>query len=104
MLQANGFEVHDVGIDAPPKAFVDKVRETGARIVGLSGLLTVAFPMMEATILALAEAGFRDQVKVMIGGGMVDDSVCAQVGADAWGGDAMEAVQLAKAFSREGSK
>lgn len=99
MLRCNGFEVYDVGIDVPPKVFVDKVKETGATIVGLSGLLTVAFGSMEEVIKALDEAGLKDKVKVMIGGGMIDDFVRAKVGADAWGRDAMEAVRLTKSFS-----
>jgi methylmalonyl-CoA mutase cobalamin-binding domain/chain len=101
MLRCNGFEVYDVGINVPPQVFVDKVKETGARVVGLSGLLTVAYPSMAATIKALAEAGLRDKVKVMVGGGMMDDFVCQQVGADAWGRDAMEAVRLTKSFTGE---
>ena len=98
MLRANGFRVHDVGIDVPPQVFVDRVKETGARVVGLSGLLTVAFANMEATIKALEKAGLRKKTKVMIGGGMVDKFVCDKVGADAWGHDAIEAVKLAKSF------
>ena len=94
MLRCNGFDVYDVGIDVPPQVFVDKLRETGARVVGLSGLLTVAYPTMKATIEAIAKDGLRDKVKVIIGGGMVDEMICAQVGADAWGRDAIEAVSL----------
>lgn len=97
MLRCNGFEVYDVGIDTPPQVFVDKVRETGAKIVGLSGLLTVAFDSMEETINAMKDAGL--DVKTMIGGGMTDEAVRAKVGADAVGYNAMEAVNLAKEFS-----
>ncbi len=97
MLRCNGFEVYDVGVDAPAQVFVDKVRETGAKIVGLSGLLTIAFSSMEDTINALKAAGLN--TKVMIGGGMTDDMVCEKVGADAWGHNAMEAVRLAREFS-----
>jgi 5-methyltetrahydrofolate--homocysteine methyltransferase len=97
MLRCNGFEVYDVGVDAPAQVFVDKVRETGAKIVGLSGLLTLAFDAMENTINALKEAGLK--TKVMIGGGMTDEMVRKKVGADAWGHDAMAAVRLAREFS-----
>jgi methylmalonyl-CoA mutase cobalamin-binding domain/chain len=97
MLRCNGFEVFDVGVDAPPQAFVDKVRETGAGVVGLSGLLTVAFGPMEETVKALRQAGLK--AKVMIGGGMTNDKVREKVGADAWGHDAMEAVRLARSLS-----
>ena len=102
MLQCNGFEVYDLGINVPPQTFVDKVKETGAKVVGLSGLLTIAFASMEATIKALRKAA--PDVKVMIGGGMTDDMVCQSVGADAWGHDAVEAVTLAKSFSEVGAK
>ena len=97
MLRCNGFEVYDVGVDAAPRVFVDKVRETGARIVGLSGLLTLAFGPMEDTVKALKQAGLN--TRVMIGGGMTDEMVREKVGADAWGHDAMEAVRLARSFS-----
>ena len=99
MLRCNGFEVYDVGIDAPAEAFVNKVRETGAPVVGMSGLLTVAFASMKNTVDELEKAGLRKKTKVMIGGGMVNDFVCQNVGADAWGRDAMEAVKLAKTLS-----
>ncbi len=97
MLRCNGFDVYDVGVDATPEAFVEKVKETGARIVGLSGLLTVAFASMEETIKALRAEGL--DARVMIGGGMTDEMVRQKVGADAWGHDAMEAVRLARKFS-----
>jgi methanogenic corrinoid protein MtbC1 len=99
MLRCNNFEVYDLGVDVPPKVFVDKVRQTGATIIGLSGLLTVAFPAMKNTIDALKNAGLRDKTRVMIGGGLVDDFVRDMVGADAWGHDAMDAVKLAESFS-----
>jgi len=97
MLRCNGFEVYDVGVDAAPQVFVDKARETGAKVVGLSGLLTLAFGPMEETVKALKAA--RLGAKVMIGGGMTNEMVRDKVGADAWGHDAMEAVRLARSFS-----
>jgi methanogenic corrinoid protein MtbC1 len=102
MLRCNGFQVYDVGINVPPQVFVDKVKETGAGLVGLSGLLTIAYPAMENTIKALAAAGLRNRVKVMVGGGLVDEFVCRHVGADGWGHDAMEAVTLAKSLAGGG--
>ena len=102
MLRCNGFEVYDVGIDAAPQVFVDKVKETGATVVGLSGLLTLAFGPMEETVKALKKAGLK--AKVMIGGGMTNDMVREKVGADAWGHDAMEAVRLARSFSEVKAK
>ena len=97
MLRCNGYEVYDLGINVPPEEFVNKVKETDARIVGMSGLLTIAFSSMEETIKALKAAGLN--VKTMIGGGMTNDLVCEKVGADGWGRDAMEAVNMVKTFS-----
>jgi 5-methyltetrahydrofolate--homocysteine methyltransferase len=98
MLETNGFEVIDLGIDVPVKNFVDSVRESGAAIVGLSGFLTLAFDAMKETISAFDQAGMRDQVKIMIGGGQIDEQVMKYTGADAFGLDAMSAVSLAKGW------
>ena len=95
MLEISGYEVHDLGIDVPVQRFVDKIRETGATIVGLSGFLTLAFDAMKETIDAIKAAGLRDNVKIMIGGGQIDAHVCNHTGADAYGRDAMEAVKFA---------
>jgi 5-methyltetrahydrofolate--homocysteine methyltransferase len=96
MLDINGFEVFDLGVDVPPQSFVDKVQEEGATIVGLSGFLTLAYDPMKTTVEVLGEAGLAEKVKVMIGGGQVDDYARDYCGADAWGPDAMSAVRLAK--------
>ncbi len=98
MLDINGFEVHDLGVDVPPATFVDKVKETGATIVGLSGFLTLAYDPMKDTVAALKSAGLND-VKVMIGGGQIDDQIRVYTGADAYGRDAMTAVSLAKEWA-----
>ena len=95
MLETNGFEVIDLGIDVPEKKFVDAVRESGAAVVGLSGFLTLAFESMKETIEAMADAGMRDKVKIMIGGGQIDEQIKTYTGADAFGLDAMDAVKLA---------
>lgn len=96
MLDVNGFEVMDLGVDVPPQRFVEAVRDFQPQVVGLSGFLTLAFDSMKETVKALEAAGLRDQVKVMIGGGSVDEHVRAYTGADAWGRDAMAAVNLAR--------
>jgi 5-methyltetrahydrofolate--homocysteine methyltransferase len=95
MLDINGFEVTDLGVDVPPAKFVETVKETGATIVGLSGFLTLAYDPMKATVEALKTAGLNE-VKVMIGGGQIDDRIREYSGADAYGRDAMTAVSLAK--------
>ena len=96
MLEVNGFEVYDLGVDVPPEKFVEKIKETGAKIVGLSGFLTLAFDSMKKTVEAIEKAGLRDKVKIMIGGGQVTEEVRKYVGADAYGRNAMDAVALAK--------
>jgi trimethylamine corrinoid protein len=99
MLDVNGFEVHDLGIDVPVQKFVDKIKETGAPIVGLSGFLTLAFDSMKQTVDAIKAAGLRDKVKVMIGGGQMSDEIKNYTGADAYGKDAMAGVSLAKKWT-----
>ncbi len=93
MLDINGFEVTDLGVDVPPAKFVEAVQETGAKVVGLSGFLTLAIDPMKETVEALKSAGLN--VKTMIGGGQIDEQVRVYTGADAYGRDAMSAVALA---------
>jgi methanogenic corrinoid protein MtbC1 len=96
MLNVNGFEVYNLGVDVPAEKFVEKMKETSAPILGLSGFLTLAFDAMKKTVEALEAAGMRDKIKVMIGGGQIDGEVRKYAKADALGKDAMEAVFLAK--------
>jgi methanogenic corrinoid protein MtbC1 len=98
MLDVNGFEVTDLGVDVAPEKFVEAVKNTGATIVGLSGFLTLAFDPMKATVQALKEAGLSD-VKVMIGGGQIDENIRQYTGADAYGKDAMAAVAIATSWA-----
>ncbi|KYH31915.1 cobalamin B12-binding domain-containing protein [Neomoorella mulderi] len=96
MLEVNGFEVLDLGVDVPPAKFVEAIKEFQPQVVALSGLLTVAFDAMKDTVNAIKEAGLRDKVKIMIGGGQCNENVRQYAGADAYGKDAVEAVALAK--------
>ena len=96
MLDINGFEVYDLGVDVPAEKFVDKIKESGAPIVGLSGFLTLAYDSMKETIEVFKDAGLRDKVKVMIGGGQITEEIREYTGADAYGKDAMVGVSLAK--------
>ena len=96
MLDVNGFEVIDLGIDVPVQKFVDAIKESKAPVVGLSGFLTLAFDSMKTTVDEISKAGLRDKVKIMIGGGQIDDEVRKYTGADAFGLDAMEAVSLSR--------
>ena len=96
MLDMNGFEVFDLGVDVPPQKFVDKIKETNASIVALSGFLTLAFDSMKETVDAIKAAGLRNKVKIMIGGGQIDEEIRKFSGADAYGKDAMAGVTIAK--------
>jgi methanogenic corrinoid protein MtbC1 len=96
MLDVNGFDVLDLGVDVPAPKFVESIRDFEPQVVGLSGFLTLAFDTMKETVEAIQAAGLRDQVKIMVGGGQMDDKVRAHTGADAYGRDAMAAVRLAK--------
>lgn len=99
MLEVNNFEVHDIGVDVPAATFVSKIQELKPDIVGLSGFLTLAFEEMKRTVNAIREAGLRDDVKVMIGGAIMDENAAKFVGADAYGADASAAVRLASAWT-----
>ena len=94
MLDINGFEVKDIGIDVPVKVFVDEINTYQPDVVGLSGFLTLAFESMKETIEAIARAGLREKLQIMIGGGQIDEMVRAYTGADAFGNNAVEAVAL----------
>jgi len=96
LLDVNGFEVHDLGVDVPVQDFVDAIREIQPQVVGMSALLTTVFESFKHTVEAITEAGFRDRVMIMIGGGTVTDEVREYSGADAYGEDAVAAVNLSK--------
>jgi methanogenic corrinoid protein MtbC1 len=98
MLEVNGFEVIDLGVDVPAHKFVEAVKAHKPQVVGLSGFLTLAYDPMKNTVQALKDAGLRYNVKIMIGGGQMDDQVAAYAKADAYGKDAMAAVTLAKGW------
>jgi 5-methyltetrahydrofolate--homocysteine methyltransferase len=96
MLEGNGYEVTDLGADVAPERFVEAVKETGARLVGLSSLLTTTMPAMQKTIRAIREIDPSGDVKVIIGGAPVTQDFAASIGADGFGRDANAAVSLAK--------
>jgi len=93
MLRASGFEVIDLGVDVPPERFVEAVREYKPDIVGMSALLTTTMLEMRNVIEALRAAGFRDKVKVIVGGAPVTEDYAREIGADAYARDAVEAVR-----------
>jgi trimethylamine corrinoid protein len=96
MLDVNGFEVTNLGVDVPVDKFVKAMQDTKAPVLGLSGFLTPAFDAMKETVEALDKAGLRQGIKIMIGGGQMDDEIRKYAKADAFGKDAMAAVTLAK--------
>ncbi|HOP86720.1 MAG TPA: cobalamin-dependent protein [Syntrophorhabdaceae bacterium] len=96
MLDVNGYEVYDLGVDVPAKRIVEKIKDVSPQVVGLSGFLTLAFDAMKKTVEEIERAGLRDVIKIMIGGGQIDERVREYVKADAYGKDAIAAVNLCK--------
>jgi methylmalonyl-CoA mutase cobalamin-binding domain/chain len=96
LLEAEGFEVVDLGVDIPPEGFVEAIREHEPDIVGMSSLLTVALESTKKTIDAIVEAGLRDKVKIIVGGGRVDDYARDYVKPDASTDNAAVGLKLCK--------
>jgi methylmalonyl-CoA mutase cobalamin-binding domain/chain len=102
LLEANGFDVRDIGINQKPAKFVEAIKEFQPKVVGMSGLLTLAFDSMKKTVEAIEEAGLRQAVRIMIGGGVVTEKIKEYSGADAYAQDAMAGVRLAKEWTDRG--
>ncbi len=98
MLDINGFEVKDIGVDVPVQTFIREINDFAPDVVGLSGFLTLAFDSMKETVAAFENEGMRERFKIMIGGGQIDETVRAYTGADAFGVNAVEAVSLCKSW------
>jgi methanogenic corrinoid protein MtbC1 len=96
MLEVSGYEVLDLGIDVPIETVVENIRGFKPQVVGLSAFLTLAFDSMKNTIEAIEAAGLRKDLKIMIGGGQIDDEIRQYVKADAYGRDAVAAVNFCK--------
>ncbi|MDI3502344.1 MAG: hypothetical protein PWR13_389 [Archaeoglobi archaeon] len=101
LLEASGFRVYDLGVDVPAEEFVKKIKETGARVLGLSSLLTSTLVEIKNVIRTLEEAGIRDKVKVVIGGAATTPEFAKEAGADAQTTDAVEGVEIIKRLVRE---
>jgi 5-methyltetrahydrofolate--homocysteine methyltransferase len=101
LLEVNGFDVRDIGIDVPPAVFVEEIKAFQPQVVGMSGLLTLAYDAMKETVSAIEQAGLRNSVKIMIGGGQMSDKIRDYAGADAYGKDAVAGVALAKKWTKE---
>jgi len=98
MLEGAGFEVLDLGTNVSPAKFVAAVKEKNAEIVALSALLTTTMSGMKTTIDALAQAGVRGRIKVMVGGAPITETFARQIGADGYAPDASRAVAMAKSL------
>lgn len=96
LAEAEGFEVHDLGVDVKPEAFVEKVKETSAKILGLSALLTTTMEEMKTVVEELAKAGLRNKVKVLLGGNPVTKEFAREIGADDAAMNAVEGVEICK--------
>ena len=96
MLDVNGFEVQDLGVDVPAQKFVEAIEDFQPQVVALSGFLTLSFDAMRNTVAAIESAGSRDKVKIMIGGGQINEEVKEYARADGYGKDAMAGVTFAK--------
>lgn len=101
MMEAAGFEVIDLGINVAPETIVQTAKEQNIRIIGLSGVLSLAIGSMKATIDCFTEAGMRDDVKIIIGGNPVTETTFQLVGADAWALSPYRGVQICKAWVEE---
>ncbi len=98
MMELSGFEVIDLGVDVPVDTIIAKVEEVKPELIGMSGLLTLAFDPMKAVVDKLKEKGLRDSVKVMVGGGQFDQTVCDFIGADGYSTDAVVGVNICKGW------
>jgi 5-methyltetrahydrofolate--homocysteine methyltransferase len=96
MLEGAGFDVVDLGVDVPPDRFVAAAVDARTNVVGLSALLSTTLPAMEATVKALADAGVRPRVKIIVGGAPVTARFAAAVGADAYAESAAAAVDVVR--------
>jgi 5-methyltetrahydrofolate--homocysteine methyltransferase len=98
MMEGSGFEIHDLGTDVSPEAFVEASIDGDVDVIAMSALLTTTMPQMEMTIKALIESGLRDRVRVIIGGAPITEEYARKIGADGFAPDASRAVKLAKAL------
>ena len=98
MIEGKGIEVEDLGIDCDTQVIVDKVKESNAKVLCLSALLTTTMNAQKEVICALKEAGVRDKVKVMVGGAPVTQSFAEEIGADAYAPDAASAAEVCRAY------
>jgi 5-methyltetrahydrofolate--homocysteine methyltransferase len=100
MLKGAGFEVIDLGNDVPPERFLEEARQHGAPVIGMSALLTTTMPAMAKVVTLVREAGLSEEIRIIVGGAPVSESFAAEIGADAYGFDAANAVDRVKELMR----
>ena len=98
MIESKGIEVDDLGIDCDNQIIVDKVKESDAKVLCLSALLTTTMTAQKEVIDALENAGVRSKVKVMVGGAPVTQNFADEIGADAYTADAASAAEVCRAY------
>ena len=94
ILSANGFDVIDLGVDVPTRKIIETVKETGARFIGLSALLTTMVGSIRDVVESSRTAGLRDRVKIVIGGACTSEDLCREMGADDYGETAIDALRI----------
>lgn len=99
LLRYSGFDVIDLGVSVKPSEFLEATVESGAGVVGMSALITMAYEPLRETVTCFERKGLRGKVKIMLGGGAVSERVCEYAGADAWSRNASDAVKFARLFA-----
>jgi methylmalonyl-CoA mutase cobalamin-binding domain/chain len=104
ILSANGFRVIDLGVNTPPKKFIETALKEGARIIGISTLITTSLPYQRETIKLMRDMGHREKFFVILGGGPVTPEWVAEIGADGYGREANDAAMVCKKLIEGGRK
>jgi len=98
ILEANGFEVLDLGVDVSPERVVETAKAEGIKIIALSGVLSLSLDSMKATVEAFMAAGIRDNVKIIVGGAPVNEDACRNIGADAWASSPQRTAEICRSW------
>lgn len=101
LLRGCRFEVIDLGVSVPSEKFIEAIRKSGARVLGMSALLSTTYPEMKNVVSAMSEAGLREDVKIIIGGAPVNEQVRQFAGADYFAEDAVAGIKLCKKIYAE---
>lgn len=102
LLECNGYKVVDLGVDVSEQVFVDKVKEHSPKVVGMSGLLTTSIPVMKQTVAAMADAGLRNDIKVIVGGGIVGEVDMSEIGVDYATSNASDGIRMIEGWFNQG--